>query len=31
MILYYDGEDDSDKNFTAYNSEHCGNCGRCDY
>ena len=28
---YYDGEDDSDKDFTAYNSEHFGNCGRCDY
>ena len=28
---YDDGEDESDKNFTACSSEHCGNCGHCDY
>ena len=29
--VYYDGEDESDKDFTACSSEHCGNCGHCDY
>ena len=29
---YYDGwDDESDKDFTACSSEHCGNCGHCDY